>query len=342
MKIILKTLCMVTLSGVAAASFAQAPIVRQPPSPNDPQQYQQQPQQYPPPQQQQYPQQQGAPQGQYPQQGQGQYQQGPPQQGQYGPDQQPQGPPPPPMAPQQLDQLVQRIALYPDPLLAQTLTASTYGNEIADAANWADQHTNLNGDALGQAMQGDNLQFDPSVLALLPFPSVLDMMASDPAWTQQLGDAVLAQRQDVMDAVQRQRQQAQHFGYLQSNQYDNVVDEGGYVEIQPLNPTMYYVPAYDPRVVFYAPRPGYFVGGAVRFGPAVTIGTSFGRFGWFGAGFGWGNHAILIDRRPWGRTWVNRGVYAHPYVRPYARPVGPRIEHHEIEHREVRGGEHRR
>ncbi len=283
-----------TLSGVAAAGFAQAPIVRQPPATD----------QQPPVQTQQVPQ----------------------QQGQYPVDQQ--GPPPAPIAPQQLDQVVSRIALYPDPLLAQVLTASTYGNEIADAANWADAHSNLTGEALGQAVQTDNLPFDPSILALLPFPSVLDTMARDPAWTAQLGDAVLSQRQDVMDAVQRMRQQARQYGYLQSNQYDNVVDDGGYVEIQPLNPAFVYVPVYDPRIVFYAPRPGFVIGGAIRFGPAITIGTSFGRYGWFGAGFGWSSHAILIDRRPWGRTWVNRGVYAHPYARPVARPVGPRVEQH--------------
>src|SRR5271154_1158444 len=94
--------------------------------------------------------------------------------------------PPPLQAPQQLDQLVSRIALYPDPLLAQILTASTFYYEIPDAANWANQHANLAGDALAAAIQQDNLPWDPSVLALLPFPSVLNIMAQDPGWTQQL------------------------------------------------------------------------------------------------------------------------------------------------------------
>ena len=93
--------------------------------------------------------------------------------------------PPPPVAPQQLDQLVQRIALYPDPLLAQVLTASTFWQQIPDAATWAQQHSNLTGDALAQAIQADNLPWDPSVLALLPFPSVLDMMAARPAVDRQ-------------------------------------------------------------------------------------------------------------------------------------------------------------
>ncbi|HEY0263708.1 MAG TPA: DUF3300 domain-containing protein [Granulicella sp.] len=311
MKTIQKALCVVTLGGTALAGFAQAPIVRQPPTPPN-----YDPSQTYPPQNQSYP---------------------PPAQGQYAPPADAsQGPPPPVLQPQQLDQLVARIALYPDPLLAQALTAATYPDEIADAATWADQHSSLTGDALGQAIQGDNLPWDPSVLALLPFPSVLDMMAQDPSWTQQLGDAVLAQRQDVMDAVQRQRQQAQRYGYLTSNEYDNVTTDNGYIEIMPLNPTLLYVPAYDPRVVFYAPRPGFVVGGAIRFGPAITIGTTFGRFGWFGAGFGWYNHAIFVDRRPWNRTWVNRREYVHPYVRPYARPVSPRVEMHRGEHFEHR------
>jgi hypothetical protein len=233
------------------------------------------------------------------------------------------------MAPQQIDQLVSRIALYPDPLLAQTLTAATYSNEIPDAATWAQQHSNVTGDALAQAIQTDNLPWDPSVLALLPFPSVLDMMARDPAWTDQLGTALLSQHQDVMDAVQRMRQQAQSYGYLATNSYVDVVSDGGYIQIMPLNPSLYYVPFYDPVIVYARPRPGFVIGGAIRFGPAIAIGPSFGRFGWFGAGFGWGGHTIMIDHRPWARTYVNRRVYVHPYAHPYARPAAPRMEHHE-------------
>jgi hypothetical protein len=287
-------LCTMLLAGFSAAAFPQAPIVRQAPPPPSPDQQQTQPnypQQAPPPDQQQ--------------------------------------PAPPPMAPQQLDQLVQRIALYPDPLLAQLLTASTFWDQIPDAATWAELHNNLTGDALAQAIQEDNLPWDPSVLALLPFPSVLGMMSRDPQWTGTLGNAVLNQKPDVMDAVQRMRQEARSYGYLAPNSYDNVVDNGGYIEIQPVNPALFYVPVYSPGVVFYAPHPGFFVGGAIRFGPVVTIGPAFGRFGWYGAGFGWGGHTILIDHRPWSRTYVNRGVYVHPYAHPYVRPAAPRVETHE-------------
>src|ERR1700734_2074584 len=104
-----------------------------------------------------------------------------------GPPQgEPQGPPPM-LAPQQLDPMVSRIALYPDPLLAQILTASTFWPEIPDATNWSNQHAGLTGDPLASAIQQDNLPWDPSVLALLPFPQVLQMMAKDPGWTQALG-----------------------------------------------------------------------------------------------------------------------------------------------------------
>src|SRR5438270_6912539 len=93
--------------------------------------------------------------------------------------------------PPELERLVSRIALYPDPLLAQVLAASTYSNQIPDATRWADQHHYMSGQALADAIATDQLPWDPSVQALLPFPSVLEMMASDMNWTTQLGDAFL-------------------------------------------------------------------------------------------------------------------------------------------------------
>ena len=116
--------------------------------------------------------------------------------------------PAPSFTPEQLDKLVARIALYPDSLLAQVLAAATYSNQIPDAARWADQHHYLTGQALADAIQEDHLPWDPSVQALLPFPSVLEMMANDMSWTTDLGNAFLSQQQAVMDAVQRERKKA--------------------------------------------------------------------------------------------------------------------------------------
>src|SRR5580692_8895607 len=144
--------------------------------------------------------------------------------------------PAPSYSPEQLDKLVSRIALYPDPLLAQALAAATYPDQIPDATKWADEHHYLAGDDLAKAITDDHLPWDPSVQALLPFPSVLDTMSSDMDWTQNLGNAFLAQRQDVMDAVQRMRQKAKDFGYLKSNEQIAVNADGPYVDIEPVNP----------------------------------------------------------------------------------------------------------
>src|ERR1700680_289962 len=201
---------------------------------------------------------------------------------------------PPSFAPVQLDQLVSRIALYPDALLAQILAAATYPDQIPDAARWGDQHHYLTGQALADAIQADQLPWDPSVQALLPFPSVLDMMASDMNWTTDLGNAFLAQQQDVMDAVQRERRRARDFGYLRSNG-QIVVSGGPYIEIAPANPEFIVVPYYDPTIVFFAPRPGIVVGGAIRFGFGVTIGGFFRPGGWGYHGFDWERHGVIIN-----------------------------------------------
>jgi len=205
---------------------------------------------------------------------------------------------PPSFAPDQLDQMVSRIALYPDPLLAQILAAATYPDQIPDAARWGDQHHYLTGQALADAIQADQLPWDPSVQALLPFPSVLDMMASDINWTTDLGNAFLAQQQDVMDAVQRERRKARDFGYLRSNG-QIIVGGGPYITIAPVNPGFVVVPYYDPRIVFFAPRPGFVVGGAIRFGFGVTIGGFFRPWGWGYDRFDWDRHAVIINNEPW-------------------------------------------
>jgi Protein of unknown function (DUF3300) len=277
-------------------------------------------QQYPPPQPQ-YPQAQN-PQQQYPQQP-----------GPYNG-------PAPTFAPEQLDGLVSRIALYPDPLLAQVFTAATYPEQIPQAAGWADAHRYLNGDALARAITEDRLPWQPSVIALLPFPSVLDMMAGDMNWTQQLGSAVLAQRPDVMDVMQRMRQRAMEYGYLRSGPQERVVVAGpGLIQILPVDPGYYYVPAYNPAVVFARPARGVSFG--ISFGPRVFIGGAFAPWGWSHPELDWRSRAVIIDNHPWERRWENRERYEHSYIAPRPHFEGPRVERHE-ERREPRERDDRR
>jgi hypothetical protein len=232
-----------------------------------------------------------------------------------------------------LDNLVSRIALYPDPLLTQVLTAATFSDEIPEAARWADQHSYLQGEQLARAIQEDQLPWDPSVQAMLPFRNVLDMMANDMGWTSSLGNAFLSQRDAVMDAVQRRRRQAVDYGYLRSNDQLAVDTSGGYIAIDPVNPGFIPVPAYDPGVVFVAPRPGVFVGGAVTFG-GVSIDGAFAPWGWGVSRFDWGRHGVIVNNSPWERRWDNRGSYVHSYG-PGVRRWEPaqRMEQHEIHER---------
>jgi hypothetical protein len=226
---------------------------------------------------------------------------------------------PPPGAPSypaaELDRIVSPIALYPDPLLAQVLAAATFYDQIPDAARWADQHHYLNGAALTAAMAADQVPWDPSVQALLPFPSVLDMMAGGMPWTQELGNAFLTQPANVMDAVQRMRQSARSFGYLRSNG-QVIVSTGRYVEILPVNPDYIVVPYYDPLIVFAAPRRGFVVTTGIRFGFGVTLGAVFAPWGWHANRFLWDEHVVIVNNAPWRRTWGNRAVYIHPYTVP--------------------------
>ncbi len=227
---------------------------------------------------------------------------------------------PPYYPPDELDRMVSRVALYPDPLLAQVLAAATFPDQIPDAAGWADQHHYLSGDALAEAISADQLPWDPSVQALLPFPSVLDMMARDMGWTSSLGNAFLAQQQDVMAAVQRMRFRAREFGYLRSGP-EVIVGGGPNITILPARPGFFCVPYYDPAVVFVAPRPGFFVGAGISFRFGVALGPVFRPWGWGYNRIGWGERAVFINNARWGRTWVNRTAYVHPYrVERFDRP----------------------
>lgn len=229
--------------------------------------------------------------------------------------------------PAELDRLVSRIALYPDPLLAQILAASTYPEQIPDASHWADDHHYLSGEPLARAIADDHLPMDPSVQALLPFPSVLHMMSADMPWTTSLGNAFLDQPQDVTDAAQRLRQQARDYGYLRTNT-QVTVSSGPYIEILPTAPSYVVVPYYDPIVVFAPPRPGYRPLVAIRYGYSVPIGVYFRPWGWGGNRIVWTSHTVIINDRAWARARANRLTYVHPYAVPrYAVPRPPEPHH---------------
>jgi hypothetical protein len=233
---------------------------------------------------------------------------------------------PPSFPAQQLEDLVARIALYQDPLLAEVLTASTYPDQIQQASWWSHQHRYLYGDALARAIAADRLPWDPSVIGLMPFPMVLDMMAMDAGWTQQLGAAVLSQRYEVMDAVQRMRQRALDAGYLRDSPEQRVLVRGqGWIEIQPASAGYYYVPSYNPSVVYVRPR-GSFVGAAITFGPRIYIGASFGPYGWGGISVDWRSRGWRINDTPWDRRWANREQYRPSPVAPGGRPPEVRRE----------------
>jgi hypothetical protein len=226
------------------------------------------------------------------------------------PDRQSQAPPPgdesqtpyASLSPEQLQRLVAPIALYPDSLVAQILAASTFPSQIVEADNWVKAHQGMSPQELGA--QADQQEWDPSVKALVQFPSVLNNLASNLGWTSELGDAYYNQQQDVMNAVQVMRQQAQSAGNLNSTPQENVQNENGQIEIQPTNPEVIYVPAYNPWVVYgypITPWPYWVdVPGVWWGGPGLSFGFGFNVAPFFG--FGWGWHA-------WGMDWYHHGIF---------------------------------
>jgi len=217
------------------------------------------------------------------------------------------------LKPEQLDALVAPIALYPDTLLAEVLMASTYPLEVIEAERWVQANKNLTGADLKAAV--DKQSWDDSVKSLTATPSVLEMMSTKLDWTQDLGNAVLAQQADVMDAIQRLRSKAQANNKLASNQQQTVSTEnqGGrdIIVIQPTQPDTVYVPYYDPSVVYglwpypayppyYFGAPGYIAAGVIATGIAFGAGYALGRWAsggyrW-GGGVNWGGNNIAINR----------------------------------------------
>jgi hypothetical protein len=242
----------------------------------------------------------------------------------------------------QLDALVAPIALYPDPLIAEILMASTYPIEVVEAARWVAAHNGLSGPQL--QIEVSEQSWDESVKSLTATPSVLQMMSDKLDWTQKLGDAVLAQQPDVMDAIQRLRQRAQANNKLASNKQQTVTtqEEGGeqVIDIVPAEPDLLYVPYYDPSVVYgawpdadyppyYFGAPDY-IGGdllaaGLAFGGGYALGSWVGGGYRWGGGFDWKRHDINVNRplninnanvRNWTHDPVHRqGVrYNNPVV----------------------------
>ena len=233
------------------------------------------------------------------------HQDAPAQATQQAPPQDGQAPPYTTQTPEQIQQLVAPIALYPDSLVAQILAASTFPEQVVEADRWVQAHPDLQGDALGQAV--DQQSWDPSVKALTAFPSVLGNMDKNLSWTSSLGDAYYNQQQDVTDAVQVMRQRAQQSGNLKSTPQQTVTTQGSTVVIQPADPQIVYVPAYNPWVVYggpIGPWPGWYPYPGIWYGgPYLSFGVGFG-IGFFGGyGWGWGH---------WGFDWHNRyAIYNH-------------------------------
>jgi hypothetical protein len=210
----------------------------------------------------------------------------------------------PKIPPDQLDSLVAPIALYPDPLLAQTLVAATYPLEIVQLQQWLAKNPDLKDKALADAVAKQ--PWDSSIQSMAPFPDVVKRLGDDIQWTTELGNAFLAQQSDVMDAVQRMRKKAQDNGALESNEQQVVetqtVEEKTVIVIESANPEVIYVPSYSPTVVYGAPLypyppiyyPPYPPGGMFV---SFSVGVVWGAAIWGGSccGCGWGGNDVDIN-----------------------------------------------
>ncbi len=236
--------------------------------------------------------------------------------------------------PAQLEQLAAPIALYPDPLVGSILAASTYPLEVVEAARWLDDPENaaLTGDALAAALEAQ--PWDRSVKSLVPFAAVVRLMDTDLEWTEQLGDAFLAQPAEVMDAVQRLRQRALAQGTLRSTPQQTVTSDENGITIEPASPDLVYVPYYVPAIYGpwpwadyppydFGPPPGVFIGGAL-IGFGIGIGIFEAPWGWYGPN--WRGHGVMIYPHRW-----RPGRPAGP---PDARLPPPRHWEHDPQHRE--------
>lgn len=213
---------------------------------------------------------------------------------------------------EQIDQMMAPVALYPDSLLSMILMASTYPADVAAAAEWSAANPDAKGDDAVLKVEGE--AWDPSVKSLVAFPEVLAMMHADPDWVQNLGDAFLAQPNDVMDSAQRLRALADEAGTLESNDQQNVIVQEGdttqetTIIIESSDPEVIYVPSYQPTVVYgtwpyptyppyyLPPPPGYYWGAALATGIAFTAGVIVGDALWGDCDWGGGDIDIDVNR----------------------------------------------
>jgi Protein of unknown function (DUF3300) len=236
-----------------------------------------------------------------------------------------------PLGSDELDTLVAPIALYPDALVAQVLGASTFPYEIVAATLWVKDNSTLTGESLAKAV--DAQSWDPAVKALTQFPSVLDDLAKNLAWTSALGEASATQQSDVMAAVQRMRAKAQAAGNLKTGPEIKVVQEAPQtIVIQPANPQIVYVPVYNPTVIYGAPIivPGYYYRGVssvtvVSFGSGVvvsrTVYTGCCVWGWSYWGTNWHSHTVVYNRNVYvGNSYWRGGYYGGTYRPPAYHP----------------------
>ncbi|WP_180730887.1 DUF3300 domain-containing protein [Paraburkholderia sp. PGU19] len=217
---------------------------------------------------------------------------------------------------QQLDSLTAPIALYPDALLAQVLMASTFPQDVTAAAAWSKANSQYKGDDAVKAVASE--PWDPSVQSLVAFPQVLATMDSKPDWVQQIGNAFLAQPNDVMDSVQRLRKQAQSSGNLKSSEQQKVIVEQSTIQIVPANPQVVYVPTYNPTVVYgtwpypayppvyMPPPPGYAIASGFMTGLAFGAGVAVANSLW--GGFNWNNHDVNINVNRYNNINVNNRI----------------------------------
>jgi hypothetical protein len=237
----------------------------------------------------------------------------------------------------QLDQMLAQVALYPDPLLSQLLMASTYPEEFAEATAWSKARPDSKGDAAVKAVESKD--WDPSVASMVAFPEVLITLGEKPDYVKSLGDAFLAQPEDVMDSVQRLRVAAQKAGNLTTNEQIRVSTEAAtpapaattttvvvqqaapppqVIVIQPAQPSVVYVPAYNPTLVYgpwmypsyppyyYPPPPGYWFSRAVATGIAWGIGIGVSNALW--GGFAWGRGDVNINVNRYNSINVNKRI----------------------------------